>query len=61
MGGDLAAALCLVLVIEGLVLFVAPRAWQRMMQDATQLDPRVLRIGGAAGIALGLLALHFVQ
>jgi uncharacterized protein YjeT (DUF2065 family) len=29
---ELLAALCLVLVIEGLFLFAAPKAWQRMVE-----------------------------
>ena len=35
-----AAALCLVLVLEGLFLFAAPRAWQQMAEQMRQLDPR---------------------
>ena len=30
MGSELAAALCLVLVLEGLFLFASPNAWKRM-------------------------------
>jgi uncharacterized protein YjeT (DUF2065 family) len=37
---DFYAALCLVLVIEGLVLFAAPQGWQAMMRQALQLDAR---------------------
>jgi uncharacterized protein len=55
------AALCLVLVIEGLVLFAAPQGWQAMMREALKLDPRTLRLFGALAIGIGLVTLHWVQ
>ena len=57
---DLYAALCLVLVIEGLVLFLVPRGWQKMMQEASHLDPRSLRLFGAAAMVIGALVLRLV-
>lgn len=57
---DLLAALCLVLVLEGLFLFAAPHAWQRMAEQMRQLDERRLRIVGGVMIALGLIALRIV-
>ena len=58
---DLSAALCLVLVIEGLVLFAVPRGWQAMMREALKMEPGRLRFFGAAVIAAGLLGLQFVR
>ncbi|HZW52068.1 MAG TPA: DUF2065 domain-containing protein [Rudaea sp.] len=55
-----AAALCLVLVLEGLFLFAAPRAWQQMAEQMRQLDPRQLRVIGGIMIAAGLLLLKLV-
>jgi uncharacterized protein len=55
------AALCLVLVIEGLVLFAAPQGWQAMMREAQKLDPRTLRLFGALAIGVGLITLHWVH
>lgn len=57
---DLYAALCLALVIEGLVLFVAPRGWQQMMREACNLDPTHLRIVGALAMVVGALVLRWV-
>lgn len=54
---ELTAALCLVLVIEGLILFAAPGAWKRMAMRLQEIDERTLRIVGAAMIVCGLLAL----
>lgn len=58
---DLAAALCLVAVIEGLVLFAAPRGWQAAMREAQKLSPGRLRLLGAVVMAAGLLILQFVH
>ncbi len=58
---DLLAALCLVLVIEGLVLFASPQGWQAMVREALKLEPRTLRIFGAAAMVAGLLVLRLVH
>ena len=58
---DLLAALCLVLVIEGLFLLVAPGAWKRMAAQVTATPERALRVGGGVMIAIGLVALQFVR
>jgi uncharacterized protein YjeT (DUF2065 family) len=58
---DLLAALCLVLVIEGLFLLVAPAAWKRMAAQLTATPERALRVGGGVMIAIGLVALQLVQ
>lgn len=61
MSHNLLAACCLVLVIEGLVLFAAPRGWQAMVREALKLDPRTLRMFGAAAMVAGLLVLRLVH
>ena len=58
---DLLAALCLVLVIEGLFLLAAPGAWKRMAAQLTATPERALRVGGGVMIAIGLIALQFVR
>jgi len=57
---ELLAALCLVLVIEGLFLFAAPHAWQRIVEQMRQLEPRQLRIIGGVMVGVGVLALKLV-
>jgi uncharacterized protein YjeT (DUF2065 family) len=61
MSHELLAALCLMLVIEGLVLFAAPRGWQATMREAVKLSPRTLRLFGAAAIGLGLVTLQLMH
>jgi uncharacterized protein YjeT (DUF2065 family) len=58
---ELGAALCLVLVLEGLFLFVSPALWKRMAEQLQQIDQRTLRMIGAAMVAAGLIALHIVR
>ena len=59
--GGLAAALCLVLVLEGLFLFVAPGAWKRMAEQLQQVDARTLRLFGAGMVVIGLLLLRWLR
>ncbi len=61
MWADFLAALCLVLVIEGLVLFAGPAAWKRIAEQLCQVPDRVLRTSGAVMVAVGLLALQLVR
>ena len=58
---EFVAALCLVLVFEGLFLFAAPNAWQRMAEQMRQLEPRQLRMIGGAMMGIGVLALKLVM
>ncbi|MGY0611243.1 MULTISPECIES: DUF2065 domain-containing protein [unclassified Luteimonas] len=58
---DLWAALCLVAVLEGLLLFAAPGAWKRAMaQMLATPDGQLRRIGGVV-LAAGLLALWWLR
>jgi len=61
MSSELAGALCLVLVIEGLVLFAAPHGWQATMRHAVSMSPRALRLFGAVAMVIGLAALQLVH
>lgn len=58
---EFAAALCLVLVFEGLFLFAAPRAWKRMAEQMQRIDPRSMRMIGGAMVLVGLIALKIVH
>jgi uncharacterized protein YjeT (DUF2065 family) len=58
---DLLAALCLVLVLEGLALFGLPRLWKSLAEQVRDVPERQLRIAGAVIAGLGLLCLQFVR
>ncbi|GAA0720473.1 DUF2065 domain-containing protein [Dokdonella soli] len=61
MKSELAAALCLVLVLEGLFLFASPRLWKRMAEQMQQVDRRTLRMIGGGMIVVGLVMLKIVH
>ena len=58
---ELLSALCLVAVLEGLFLFVAPRGWKRAAEQLHALPDRNLRMVGAIAVALGVLSLWLVR
>ncbi|NLA68634.1 MAG: DUF2065 domain-containing protein [Gammaproteobacteria bacterium] len=58
---DLWAALCLVAVIEGLLLFEAPGAWKRAMAQLLATPDQQLRTIGAVVLAAGLAALWWLR
>lgn len=58
---DLLAALCLVLVLEGLLLFAAPGLWKQAVAQLLERPESSLRIAGAVMIVLGLVALQIVR
>ena len=61
MSADLLAALSLVVLLEGLLLFAAPEAWKRAVTElATLPATRIRSIGGALVVA-GLIALYLVR
>ena len=58
---DLWAALCLVAIFEGLLLFATPGAWKRTVEQMLQLSDVQLRRIGAGVLMLGLVALWLVR
>jgi uncharacterized protein YjeT (DUF2065 family) len=50
-------ALCLVAVLEGLFLFVAPNGWKRAAEQLQALPDRHLRIVGGVVVAIGVVSL----
>jgi uncharacterized protein YjeT (DUF2065 family) len=58
MSQQLLIGLCLVIIFEGLLLFAAPRAWQRFALELAQADPNRLRAGGGIAVIIGMLLLQ---
>ena len=58
---ELLSALCLVAVLEGLFLFVAPGGWKRAAEQLQSMDDRQLRILGGIVLGAGLIALLLVR
>ncbi|MDP2171681.1 MAG: DUF2065 domain-containing protein [Rhodocyclaceae bacterium] len=53
-------ALALMLVIEGLLPFVAPRVWRETFRRVTELGDGQLRFIGLTSIIIGLVILFFL-
>ena len=59
MGESIALALGLVLLIEGLLPFVAPARWRQTMLRIASLSDGQVRFVGLSAIVLGLLLISF--
>jgi len=58
---DFAAALGLMLVIEGILPFLSPRGIKRALATMTTLDDGALRVAGAVSMVAGLLLLWLIR
>ena len=58
---DLGVALCLVLVIEGILPFLYPRRWRAMAMTLAHVDDRTMRLAGLGSMLLGTLLLYLVH
>ena len=57
----IATALALVLVIEGIMPFLNPAAWRRMLAMVAQLNDATLRAIGLTSMIMGVLLLYLVH
>ncbi|HEY1136791.1 MAG TPA: DUF2065 family protein [Xanthomonadaceae bacterium] len=58
---DLWAALALVAVLEGLVLFAFPGLWRRTAEQLLSTPIAQVRLIGGIVMAAGLVALYFIR
>ena len=58
---DLLTAFALLLIIEGLLPMLAPQMWQKVMQDLSQSNPKIIRIGGIISMLTGAVLLQFLN
>ena len=58
---ELLSALCLVAVLEGLLLFVAPGGWKRAAAQLYALSDGRLRVLGAVVLGSGLISLWILR
>jgi len=58
---ELALALCLVLVIEGIVPFLAPNRWRKLVFRLAEVDDRSMRIAGFISMMLGVGLLYLIH
>lgn len=58
---DLATAACLVLVLEGVMPFIAPARWKETLRLVITLDDRSVRMVGFGSMLVGVLLLYWVR
>ncbi|MBL8244420.1 MAG: DUF2065 domain-containing protein [Rhodanobacteraceae bacterium] len=58
---DLWAALALVLVLEGILPFLAPAQWKQAVRQIAEADDATLRMIGLGCMVVGLLSLWWVR
>ena len=58
---DLGTALCLVLIIEGIVPFLYPNRWKEMVTRMADVDASAMRIGGFISMLVGTLLLVLIR
>ncbi len=58
---DLAVAFCLMLVIEGIIPFVSPGRWRKMLLMLDQIDDNTMRMIGLGSMLLGTALLYVIN
>lgn len=58
---ELAQAFCLLLIIEGLLPFLYPERWRRLVQRLATVDNRSLRTAGLVSMLAGLALLYLLR
>jgi len=58
---DLMVGACLFLVLEGMLPFLSPKLWKRLVKDAAELNDSALRGFGFGMMVLGTLLLHLLN
>ena len=58
---DLGIALCLVLVIEGIVPFLWPERWRRMVVRFSEIDNKTMRTMGLVSMIMGTGILYLIN
>jgi len=58
---ELAVAFCLMLVIEGILPFVAPDRWRHLLEAVEQVDNGTLRLIGLASMLTGTGLLYLIN
>ncbi len=61
MWDDLLRALCLMLVLEGILPFLYPARWRNLLAALAQVSDRQLRIMGLTSMALGVGLLYLLN
>ncbi|WP_096086034.1 DUF2065 domain-containing protein [Agaribacterium haliotis] len=58
---EIASALCLVLVIEGIIPFLYPQRWRNLVAQMALMTNRQIRLVGLASMLLGTVLLMLIR
>lgn len=58
---ELAVAFCLMMVLEGVIPFIAPDRWRKMVQMIADVDDRSMRIMGLISMLIGTAILYLIN
>lgn len=58
---DLARAFCLMLVLEGILPFLYPNRWRRLIVVLAQVSNRQLRVMGLISMLIGAALLYVIS
>lgn len=58
---DLAVAFCLMLVIEGILPFIAPGRWRRLIKMLDEVNDSTMRLIGLGSMLTGTLLLVIIN
>ncbi len=58
---ELAVAFCLMLVIEGIIPFISPGRWRKMLLVLDQIDDNTMRMMGLGSMLIGTVMLLIIN
>lgn len=58
---ELAVAFCLMLVIEGIIPFISPGRWRKMLLVLDQIDDNTMRMIGLGSMLTGTVLLLIIN
>jgi len=58
---ELAVAFCLMLVVEGIIPFVSPGRWRKMLLVLDQVDDNTMRMIGLGSMLIGTVLLLIIN
>ena len=61
MWNEIAIALCLVLVIEGIMPFLCPRRWRALAMTLADVPDSTMRVAGLVSMLTGTLLLYLIR
>ena len=58
---ELGVAFCLMLVLEGIIPFLYPQRWRRLVAQMANIDDRSLRVTGFMSMIVGTVLLYLIH